>query len=135
MIFRNLYRRRDHGRFCGELRMLVTNYNLRRRDLHHRKLRQSSLGRRKGIMISPAAASADNRSRGSEDVCVGRRRDEGYDLALLGLHHDVMPKGRARKNKSYQDNVHNNRAHQAVGPVVVKFAPDFSREWCIGSQS
>ncbi len=88
--------------------MLVANYNLRRRDLHHRKLRQSSLGCRQGIMISSATASTNNCSRGSENVCVGRRRDEGYDLALLGLHHDVMPKSRTRKNKSYQYDVDGN---------------------------
>jgi hypothetical protein len=86
-------------------------------------------------MISSSATSADNCSRGSEDVCVGRRRDEGYDLALLGLRHNVMAKSRAGKNNTYQYNVDDNGANQAIGPIVVKFAPDFAGEWCIGSQS
>jgi hypothetical protein len=59
-------------------------------------------------MISSAASSADNRSRGPEDVGVGRGRNEGYNLALLGLHHDVMPKSRPRKNKSDQYDVDDN---------------------------
>jgi hypothetical protein len=86
-------------------------------------------------MISSAASSAHNCSRSSEDVCVRGWRDESYDHALLGLLGDVMSKSRARKNKSYQYNVDDNRAHQAIGPVVVKLAPDLSREWRIGSQS
>ncbi len=135
MILRNLYRRRDYCGFRGELRMLVANYNLRRGDLHHCKLRQSSLGRRQRIMISSAASSADYRPRGSENIRVGRGCDESYDLALLGLRHNVMAKSRASKNNTYQNNVDDNGANQAIGAVVVKFAPDFSGEWCIGSQS
>jgi hypothetical protein len=88
--------------------MLVANHNLRRRDLHPCQLGQPSLGRRQGIMISSAASPADHRSRGSENVGVRRRRDESYNLALLGLFHDVMAQSRARKDKAYQYNVHHS---------------------------
>ena len=135
VIFRDLNRRRDHRRFRGKLRILIADHNLGRSDLHHGNLGQSSLRRRLRIMISSATSAADHRSRNSQDVCVGSRSDQSYDLALLGLLHNVMSKSRAHKNQTYQDNVDDDRAHQTICPVVVKFSPDFSRELRICSQS
>jgi hypothetical protein len=85
-------------------------------------------------MISSAPSSADHRSRNVQNVRVGRRRDQSYDLALLGLLHNVMSKSSAQKHQTYQHNVNHDRAHHAIGPIVVKFSPDFSRELRICSQ-
>ena len=105
MIFRDLHWRRNHGRLRGKFWMLVADNNLRRRDLHHRKLWQSSLGCRQRIMVSPASASTDDLFGGPENVGVRRRRDEGYYLSLAGWLYDLMSKSSGREKKSYQHNV------------------------------
>jgi hypothetical protein len=56
-------------------------------------------------MVSSTPASADDLSGGPENVCVWRRRDEGYYLSLPGLLYDLMSNGSDRQKKSYQQNV------------------------------
>jgi len=53
-------------------------------------------------MISPAATASDHFLRRSKDECVGRRCNEGYDLSLRGLLHNLMSNDGARKNEAQQ---------------------------------
>ncbi len=56
-------------------------------------------------MISSSPSSTNDFSGGPEDIRIRRRRDEGYDLSLLGLLYDLMSNSSDRKNKTKDYNV------------------------------
>jgi len=119
--------RHDDGSFYRQLRRGVTKDDLRRRNLLHCKFGKFSLRCGQRIMISSSPATCNHIGGGAQRIGVRRGSDESYDLSLLGLLHHLSSNGSSRKKQTQQCKVNNPRSDQAIRPVVVVLAPDFSR--------
>jgi hypothetical protein len=101
VIFRELHLWRNYdGGFYGKLWLHIAKHNLRRRDLHWRKVGQSSLRCRRRITISAATTASYNLLRSFKYIRIRGRRYESHELSLLGLLHSLMSDGSARKDKA-----------------------------------
>src|ERR1700730_16612759 len=128
MILGQANLRRNHHRGLNrELRVFISKNDLRRRDLLHRKLRQSTLWSRQLVMVTAATTASHYFLGDWKRVRIWRRSDQRYGLMLLNALHNLMAKHGAAEDQTQSYHVNHRRANQPIGAVIIELSPDCLR--------
>ncbi len=76
-------------------------------------------------MVTATTAAAHYLLVGLQSVGIRRGCNQGHNLTLCRLLHNLMAERSAHKNQPYDNNMYEPRAHQPVRPVIVVLTPDF----------